>query len=90
MIIDGLKIEGKMLYHMALDTAHIMKHELTIIAPGNLINGRKFYREVITKKRKGSIGEFGKSETVFYFNTDSTIYKTIGELLKSINIELKK
>lgn len=40
MKVEGLKIEGKMLSHMAFDTAHIMKHELTIIAPGNLINGR--------------------------------------------------
>ena len=37
MKVEGLKIEGKMLSHMAFDTAHIMKHELTIIAPGNLI-----------------------------------------------------
>lgn len=87
MKVEGLKIEGKMLSHMAFDTAHIMKHELTIIAPGNLINGRKFYREVITKKRKGSIGGFGKSETVFYFDVDSPVYKTIEELLNSIGIE---
>lgn len=88
MKVEGLKIEGKMLSHMAFDTAHIMKHELTIIAPGNLINERKFYREVITKKRKGSIGGFGKSETIFYFDADSSTYKTIEELLTSIDIEL--
>ncbi len=88
MRIDGLKIESKMLSHMAFDTAHLMKHECTIIAPGYLVNGRKFYREIITKKRKNSIGEFGKSETIFYFDNNDAVFKTIEELLKSINIDV--
>jgi len=88
MKIDGLKIESKMLSHMAFDTAHLMKHECTIVAPDNLINGRKFYREVYTKKRKNSIDGFGKSETIFYFDNNDSVFKTIEELLKSINIDL--
>lgn len=88
MEIEGLKIEGRMLSHMAFDTAHLMMHEFTIIAPGNLINGRKFYREIKTPKRKNSIGSFGKSESVFYFDHESETFNSVGELLKSIGIDL--
>ena len=72
---------------MAFDTCHQAKYEITIIAPGNLLNGRKFYRETSTKKRKGSYGSFGKSGTVFYFDMTGEIFKTGEELLKSIGIE---
>jgi len=87
MKAQDIKIEGKMICHMAFDTAHFMKHELTIISPGNFVNGRKFYREVKTPKRKGTYGNFGKAETIFYFDMDSEIFNSVEELLKSIGIE---
>ena len=88
MKIKDLKIEGKMICHMAFDTAHLMKHELTILAPDNLVNGRKFYKETKTKKRKGQYGSFGKSETIYYFDSESQTFETINELLKSIGIDV--
>ena len=87
MKIKDLKIESEMICHMAFDTAHLMKHELTIIAPGNLINGRKFYKETETKKRRGSYGSFGKTKTIYYFDSVSQTFETIEDILKSIGIE---
>jgi hypothetical protein len=87
MKVSEIKVEGQMMSHMALDTAHILKHECTIVAPGTFVDGRKFYREVITKKHKGELGKFGKSKTSFYFTLDGPIYNTIYELLQSIGIE---
>ncbi len=83
-----VKIKSEMIMHMAFDTYHLMKRKHTIIAPGNLINGREFYSETKTKKRKGTYGNFGKAETFYYFeNTPKgEEFKTGKELLESIGL----
>jgi hypothetical protein len=80
MKIEDLKFERKMLIHMALKSEYLLKSEITIICSNPFVNGRKFYSETITKKRGMT---FGKSETVYYFNSD-IVYKTVKELLDSI------
>jgi hypothetical protein len=82
MKIEDLKFESQMVCHMALETAHLLKYEITIIAPGQFINGRKFYVETMTKKRKR--GGFGKSETVYYFLPDAEVFSTAKDLINSI------
>jgi len=88
MKIEGLQIQSRMTSHLAMSTYHLMLREHTLIAPGNLINGRKFYSEVKTSKSKN--GNFGKSKSYFYFSDTpkNEEFNTIEDLLKSINIEI--
>ena len=88
MNLDSIKLESKMVCHMAFDTVHMMKYEHTITdAEVKFLIGRKFYSEHHTPKRKGQFGEFGKSKSYFYFEgTDKgKEYKTVRELLNTIN-----
>ena len=83
-----VQIKSEMIMHMALDTEHLIKRKHTIIVPGNLINGREFFSETKTKKRKGTYGNFGKAETFYYFESTpkGEEFKTGKELLESIGL----
>jgi len=90
MKIKGIKFKREGLCHMALSNCHLMKDKITIIAPGNLVNGRVFYAETNTKKRAGEYGSFGKSTTYYYFEDTpkGKEFSDIKSLLASINIEI--
>ena len=87
--LTEVEVKGGMSSHLALETEHILKYEYTIITPDAFENKRIFYSETITKKRKGSYGKFGKSETVYYFEPDGKMFTTGIELLESIGLKLK-
>ena len=88
MKIEGLQIQSQMRSHLAMRTYHLALYEHTLIAPGNLINGRKFYSEIKTSKSKN--GNFGKSKSYYYFSDtpENKEFNSIEDLLKSINIEI--
>lgn len=90
MKIDNLKISAQMVYHIAFTTEHNIKYEYRIIAPDNLVNGRKFYSETVTKKRANSYNNFGKSNTFYYFQDTpkGKEFKSMKDLLASINIDI--
>jgi hypothetical protein len=87
MNIKDLKFEKHMTCHIAMKTYHLSKYECKIICPGNMIDGKVFYQEVKTRKGHGEFGNFGKSESVFYFDLESKMYKSVNMLLESIGIK---
>jgi len=84
--MDKLTIQSQMISHMSLSTSH---HSLTKYTVKNKdVVVCEFIGESKIRKRKGTYGEFGKSESLWYFSDTprGKEFKTIEELLKSVNI----
>jgi len=72
---------------MAFAKEHLLKYEYHIICPSHILHNKAFYGETMTKKKNEH--EFGKSESIYYFD-DSETFNSIQELLKSKGLTLTK
>jgi hypothetical protein len=76
--------------HMTFARCYLSKSEITILCDDSVINGKKFYSESKTRRKLHGTVIDGSTSTCFYFDDTppGKEFKTIQELLKTINIKL--